>query len=265
MGGLGSRLRVAVGALAWCRENGRSLIVFCSPAEPSEDAGKFPCRLSDLYEGDFREDSRALDAWTGKAKHATNLDEHGERNIRLRCDKLQPFAERLKDRRHGYRRAFESLKPTTALAGIVNGLVLPRPTVGVIVRYSLAHKECAEVGWYLNRLRELSKGRSLSIYLSCDDRYVFETFAKTSYCVRSLEKTYDYDRWGIMRQCADAHILAKCDWVLGANHSSFSQHVALIRGARYRKDSSSPEHVSCGRYEDKTVTPDQVEFAEVFK
>jgi hypothetical protein len=259
IGGLGSRLRTAIGGLAYCQSNNRRLVVNWPFVEKSENRGLFDCAMSDLYTGEFDEEGRDDHHWTG-VKDPAVLADNEKTELRLRTDKLDPFAPYIAS--EGYWRAFWSLEPTDALAQEIMRVMWPSPrpvVVGVLIRCAIKAQQCADVAWYLDRLSCLEEmfGREFIVFLSCDDRSVLDRFrARFDRRLLTTPKTFVYDKLGITRQCADAHHLRCCNWVIGANHSSFSQHVALIHGAKWVCDSNYAGHVRGGNYEDASVLVD---------
>lgn len=259
-GGLGSRLRVAVAGFAYCRATGRELVLNWPRKEPSEThaGGAFKCRFSDLYVADCREVGWDHEAWTGGVKDPCILGVE-KSPIRLRADKIDGFQKYLDD--FDYMHAFDSFGMTKDLRALVRNtdplFAHGVPIIGVHIRDTLKASECAEYGWYLDELDEIEKmmdPRKFKIWLSCDSGYIEERM-RTFWGDRIslFHRDYNYDRVGIMKQCADAHVLKRCSWVIGSNHSSFSQHVALIRGAKYQTDSNNARHVTGGNYHDMTV------------
>lgn len=266
MGGLGSRLRVVVGALAYCQKVGRQLVVHWPRNEPSETLGVFDCRLSDLYAGPFEETGADETHWTG-VKDPAVLNAHGTSEIRFRTDKIEAFVFYMNSA--DYRDAFFSLRATDELSIAVSAIHWPSTwMIGVHVRYANKSPESVPAEWYLDRfeLIQLLHENRWNVFLACDDPSVIEPFAERFGArLRTLTKTFAYDHLGIVRQCADMELLRRCDWMIGANHSSFSQHVALTRGATYVRDSNHQTCVIGGRYEDAWCKPDAGDLAKALR
>jgi len=265
MGGLGSRLRVVVGALAYCQAVARRLVVHWPRIEPSETLGVFDCRLSDLYTGPFKETGTNETHWTG-VKDPSVLNEHGKFEIRFRTDNIEAFVPHMNAT--DYRDAFFRLWPTAELldAMVVDGW--PQKMIGIHVRYANKAPESVPAEWYVDRLDliQLLHGNRWNVFLVCDDPSVIVSFAERfGHRLYGLAKSFEYDHLGIVRQCADMELLRRCDWMIGANHSSFSQHVALTRGATYVRDSNYQACVIGGRYEDAWCKPDAGDLAEALR
>lgn len=267
MGGLGSRLRVVVGALVYCQKVGRRLVVHWPRNEPSETLGVFDCRLSDLYAGPFEETGADETHWTG-VKDPAVLKEHGKSEIRFRTDKIEAFVFYANSA--DYRDAFFRLRATDELLREMLGVGWPpeQKMIGVHVRHANKAPESVPAEWYLDRLDviQLLHGNRWNVFLACDDPSVIEPFAERFGArLLTLNKSFEYDHLGIVRQCADMELLRRCDWMIGANHSSFSQHVALTRGAMYVRDSNYQACVIGGRYEDAWCKPDAGDLARAMR
>lgn len=265
MGGLCSRLRAVIGALAYCQAAGRRLVVHWSRNEPSETSGVFDCRLSELYTGPFEETGADESHWTG-AKDPAILNNREQREVRFRADKIEAFMPHINSSL--YQRSYFMLLEKDELAREICIGRWPEAlkVIGVHVRHAKKAPESVPAEWYLDRLGhiELMHGDHWQVFLSCDDPSIVEPFARRfGDRLRRLPKTFKYDHLGIVRQCADGELLRRCDWMIGANHSSFSQHVALTRGAIYVRDSDERTCVIGGRYEDAWRPPDSGELAKV--
>lgn len=266
IGGLGSRLRVTVAALAYCQANDRRLVVHWPHVERSEELGVFDCNLSDLYSGPFQETGSDETHWTGARKDAGVLKMKSAKDLFLRTDKIDELMQGLGDA--AYCDAWDSLTPSNAVWPEVCNQVRQARTIGVHVRKAMAALECASVEWHLDRLDhiEMVHGDAWSVFLACDARSVRDEFRdRFGDRLLAIDKTFAYDHLGIVRQCVDTHMLWMCDWMIGSNHSSLSQHVALIRGAKYMRDSNHERHVVGGDYEDKTCPPDVGRLAEIMQ
>lgn len=263
-GGLYSRLRTVIGALAYTRATDRKLCVSWMRYEPSESmaGGVFDCKLGDLYSGDFEEcDWSAVGHWCGLSDGRTILAQRTAKTIRLRSDKLDPFVPYIDS--NAYKSAYESLIPTDELNRAIDEVSWPtqgKRVVGVHVRHSMKAAQSVACEWYFRRLDELEKciGMNWLIYLACDAQAVEDAFRSRYPANRlmMLKRDYKYDHRGIISQCAGVHHIIQSDWAMCANHSTMGQHVALVRGARYVCDSNNAGHVVGGRYEDSTCPVD---------
>ena len=132
------------------------------------------------------------------------------------------------------------------------------PFVGVNIRYSLKQDNAADPDWFIQRMRQFPA--NVQFFGSFDSELVFrEVESAFPGRIQTTQKTYRYDFMGIVRTCADLYILQKCDWVIGSNHSSYSQMAAFMRGAEYVGPHDKPNGLRGGRYEDMWNPPDESE------
>ena len=235
MGGLCSRLRAVVGAATYCEATGRRLLVNWPHREPSEPLREFPCRLHDLWDVDCDERNQK----DGLSKHIEALRSTGD--VQLRTCAIEPFLSWMPDIGAVFRGV---MKPTVELGAMIGHLADPY-AVGVNVRAAQKDPHTVDVQWFIDEVRKRWPATSRTIFAAVDHAASLEAlraafgddvmaFARTELGSGPDPQWYRYDRDSVLKQAAELHILAdKCGFVLGSNHSSFSQTVAFMRGCGY--------------------------------
>lgn len=213
--GLASRLRAVLGGIAYAESLGIPCVVDWPSREPTESLGMFPCKFSELWDSPYQETDvgERFPKWPG-------IDG------RIRADKPDWFAEHITRPIGSY---LDKLQPTAELQAIIDSVAIPQPCVGVQIRHSLAQPGTASVDWFVERMWAMPG--HCHFFLSCDSldvrNRIHGEFGGT---VQSLPKDFRYDRMGIMRAAADLYLLAKCDWLILSNGSSFGQMVTWMKG-----------------------------------
>ena len=254
LGGLVSRLRAVLGAMAYCEDSERRLVIDWPRNEPSEDLGTFPAGFRDM--------------WYFPAVVIEQTDDHrtfpkrGIEDPEFRTCHIEDFHPHILGRVPEY---FDQLKPTAELQALIDAVKLPRPVVGMQIRRAI--KAPATVGpeWFFRRMCCLKRDYpQITFFLSADSHFVSSLLTKDypDLPVAEQRKDYAYDRAGIMKAAADLYLLRQCDWVVGSNHSSYSQLVALLRGAEYKGSHEKHNGLTGGRYEDAWSVADEKELAE---
>lgn len=257
-GGLASRLRVVVGGIAYCEATGRRLHVDWPLIEKSETSGKFPIRFGDIWKYDLEETNGTV-IWGG-AKNA-NLDCGGD--VRLRTCHIEPFLPYLK---RPFRHYVNQLSMQPKTAAMVDSM-LPRLkavlTAGVNIRCAISDPHTKKPDWFWERMEKVQSGSALPMqfFLSTDEKEVSDA-TKARFLVIERPQTFLYDTEGIRGRAADIYLLDACDWVIGSNHSSYSQFVAMLRGAEYLGSHEKPEGLKGGRYEDAWNEADKAELCK---
>ncbi len=243
MGGLVSRMRAVVGAIACCEATGRRLKIDWPKAEPIIDG--FRATFHDLWSNDYEVTSG------GGAFPKRLSDLSGSGDVRFRTCHLVDFMPYYTKPLREY---IAVLKPSAEVALFSHQATahFKRPTVGLATRCTNNHPMMAKLGWFEQRMTALAKQfTGVQFYLSCDTQAAFNRLSAPCLgrCI-TQDKTYKYDRIGIMKSAADLYTLAACDWVIGTNHSSYSEMVALMRGATLSGTHTEPGSLSGGNYED---------------
>lgn len=256
--GLCSRLRAVIGGIAFCEATGRNLVVDWPRNEPSETLGTFEPRLDDLwYLPEFITQREGGGHWSGRT--CNQLTDTGD--IRFRTCHIEPFLPYMTEPISNY---LNRLTPTARVQKEVDAIYFPksRPFVGFNIRHSLKQPGAAEPEWFVERLAKFPQETqffgsfdSSAVHLKLVDAFPGR--------IQTTPKDYRYDFNGIVRTCADLYVLAKCDWVIGSNYSSYSQMVAFMRGAEYVGPHEKPTGLRGGRYEDAWNPPDEAELQEV--
>lgn len=263
VGGLCSRFRAVYGAAAYCEATGRELRVSWPLEERSEDLGTFPARCSDIWSPTdslmpFHEVERI-----GRVSKDEKVL-RGRGDVAFRTCHIEPFLPWVTKPWSHYIGLFKPTKVIDALAAEPLNLY-DFPVIGVNVRWALRDPRIATPEWFLSRLGELVRRfPEAKIFLSADAKSTSTLFRQT-FPGRIIEQNkgeYPYDRTGILRSAADLYLLAACDWVIGSNHSSYSQTVAFMRGAKYLGWHGQPGGLKGGRYEDMWNLPDEYELQE---
>jgi len=257
-GGLCSRLRALLGAMAYCDQTDKGLVVHWPVNAAYNKRGTLAAPLSDLWEGPF-----SVSEAGGPFRKDAELSCCGD--LWLRQTHLGYFAKYLRRPVSHY---FGHLRPAPGVTEWVRaGLRLLRsPTVGVQVRSWIKQPESPLIDWYLGRMAAIRSMRpDVRFYLSADQE-ADESAARRDFdsaIVTIKHGTgYAYDRDGVIRCAADLYVLRACDWVIGSCRSSYGQMVALIRGGKRTGLLRRPGCISGGRYEDKWHPPDQRELVE---
>ena len=261
MGGLASRLRPIIGAIAYCDATDKNLLVDWPRHEPSEFLKEFPIRFKQLYNPSvtlWEEDHKH--AWCRKQCCAGGQDAlpvmDGDQVFRT-CHS-SPFLPWIDGK---WMRYWKKLVPMAILeARIMAGLAnVSRPLVGVVVRYWDAQTGAVGPDWHLKRMRAILGIRpDVQFFLLTDHVKAAEPLHAAfpgvvyEYPSRIGEGgMYFYDRDRIISAAAAIHVMAEhCRWVIGSNHSSYSQLVGFLKGARYGGTHERDGGIIGGDYED---------------
>ena len=256
MGGLCSRLRAVVGAMALCDQKGHQLIVnWPSRERIYKQFGGFQARLRDLWkydesvvENDVIE--RLPKSLPGNAIRTCHIEDFWRYFTPEKDPAWHMRKFPLSDKVRGY---YDPL--AYALEGGSN-------VVGLHVRNWLKQPGTVGVDWFIEKIREFPDDQKF--FLSCDSKEVSDRIhAERVGCVYEIPKNYDYDKAGIQKSMADLYLLAdKCAWVIGSNYSSYSQMACLMRGGRYLGPHDKPHGLSGGFYEDAWNGHNEQEFME---
>ncbi len=252
LGGLVSRMRAVVGAIACCEATGRRLIIDWPKPEPAITS--FQATFHDLWSNDYEVTRGGVGLFT---KNLTDLAK--DCDIQLRTCHLTDFMPYYSKPLREY---IAVLQPTEKVATFSAEALekFRRPVVGIATRCTNNHPMMVDLGWFERRRDAIAKECDVQFYLSCDTKDAFDRLSAPypDRCI-TQDKTYLYDRLGIMKSAADLYTLAACDWVIGTNHSSYSEMVALIRGAKLIGSHEKPDGTKGGRYEDAWNPSDPVE------
>lgn len=245
-GGLASRLRVVLGGIAFCEATNRQLHLDWPLIERSEDSAEFPVKFHDIWQHELWETNGTV-YWTGTEAKTM------ERGVdaRLRTCHIEPFLPYFRKPIRSY---FNKLSPQVYVTRIVEG-ALPTikdgPCVGVNIRHHLKAPQTVAAAWFWDRMEAIYQTYSdVRFYLSTDDAQISAATKRQFGNIIERPQTFRYDVDGIRGRAADLYLLDACDWVLGSNHSSYSQLVALLGGAEYVGPHNKPSGLQGGRYED---------------
>lgn len=241
LGGLVSRLRAVLGAMAYCEESGRRLVIDWPRSEPSETLGTFPIRFSEMWEHPYEETD------IGRSFRKRDIE-----FAEFRTCHIEDFHPYVLSRVPEY---FDRLTPTAELQTLIDAVKLPHPIVGLQIRRAMKAPATVGLDWFQDRTAEICRAdRCNAIFLAADEKGVstrMQTFARARLLEFSEQaKDYAYDRTGIVKAAADLYLLRQCDWVVGSNRSSYSELVALLRGAEYKGSHTKHDGLAGGRYED---------------
>jgi hypothetical protein len=133
----------------------------------------------------------------------------------------------------------ERLNPSDNVKRLVKSVNMKPGMLGVNIR--LSHKQPDTVGieWWHGQTFEPWRRAFLATdnaaaYRLMHDRYGdnLQSFPRS---IGPYERDwYLYDRESILKQAAELYVLAKCEFVIGSNHSSMSEMVAFMRGAIWK-------------------------------
>jgi len=256
-GGLCSRLRAVIGGMAWCDKNDATMIVNWSSREPNYPDG-FEARLSDLWK--FGGEITEIDRAQRKSKDPNALSQNSPFLRTCHIEHFLPYFTPESNPMTLMRRYHLSDAVCEYYRTIK--IVLPPKVVGIHVRHDIKQPGTADPEWFIERMSQFPEKQMF--FLSCDSHKV-STMIHSSfpYRVFELPKDYRYNKAGIQKSMADLYVLADlCQWVIGANYSSYSQMCCLMRGGYYIGPHDRPHGVSGGMYEDMWNPPNEQEFQE---
>jgi hypothetical protein len=244
-GGLCSRMRAVLGGMAYCLENRRDLIVDWGHSEPNF-GHNFQANLKDLWE---------LPSWVTETDEGIRFPKDdsvlksGADFIKLRTCHIEPFLEWMG---YGVKEYMDILHPTNRVRNEMKKVPASKFNVGVHIRYSVKQPGAATPEWTINRMQQLRDiNKDCAFFLSADNEYVSSMVSEAFPDIYELDKSYRYDFMGIVRSAADWMILKDVDWLLGSNFSSYSQLLAMYRGAEYLGSHDKPNGLDHGgNYED---------------
>ena len=244
LGGLASRMRGVVGAIACCEATGRRLVI--DWPKPEHAITSFRATFHDLWSNDY-EVTRG-----GQELFKKDISDLGRKvDVQLRTCHLTDFMPYYSKPMQEY---IAVLKPSKIVAEFSAEALekFRRPTVGIATRCTNNHPMMADLGWFEQRMDALARRyHNVQFYLSCDTGGAFDRLSAPypGRCI-TQDKTYQYDKLGIMKSAADLYTLTACDWIVGTNHSGYSEMVALMRGAKLIGSHEKPGGTEGGRYED---------------
>jgi len=268
--GLGCRLRCVLAAVTYTQRSGKSLHVNWLRKDKSQTLGTFDVSLNELWRGPYevtnKEGNWGAKLLTPKDELAAALDTDGD--VWIRTDTTMAFgcpdlAGCLQTH----------LTPTSLLANRTAALMkgLPRPIIGLHFRDAVMSRSRApDLNWYVDQLREMPEW---PVYL-CTDTPEMANAVRERLGDRVLiaereddEPVGTYNRAGIIQVAAELYVLAACDWVFGSRGSTYSELVALMRGAekigRARDAKRMKANLTGGRYADEACGVDTKALAEV--
>jgi len=245
---LASRMRAVIGAIAFCRATDRQLIIHWPHLDESEDAGKFPCNMDDIWQHPYVEIHGDTSHWTS----SLNSDLRSAGNLRYRTCHIAEWVEYFRRPIGDY---LNELQPTAALAEAIAAVDILEgvPLVGVVIRNHNRQKHTQPLDWFLGRMSDLRKLQPAVHFVVSADCEETEGAVKACFggAVHMQQKSYRYDQEGIIKWAADLYLLRDTHWVVGSTRSSFSQLVAFMRGAsRVGQLHDQNGSVAGGGYED---------------
>lgn len=256
-GGLVSRMRVVVSAIAYSIKTGRQLILNWPLTEPSEKTGRFPVSFGELWEYPCEERNVRLHAMN---KSAEGLYGNGDTEIRT-CH-VEPFKTWTGI---DFRPWISKLTRTAMLNSVCDCIGNVDDALGMNIRMAHKQPDTVDLNWWHNRLACLNyTGR---VFLATDHDAAYNSIKALfgdmvvafDRIVGPYEKGwYLYDRDSIIKQAAELYVLSRCDYVIGSNHSSMSQMVAFMRGATWQRPHSTREclgNLLEAKYEDAWNQP----------
>jgi len=228
MGGLCSRLRAVVGAIGFCETTNRDLVIHWIPREHRliEQKGKFEATFSDIW--NLPQNTIETSAWEKFPKTALEIDAKGDLSI-YTCHP-EDFQPQFFDKSLGY--YANSLVPSPETQERIDSVTIPDGCIGVHVRHEIAQPEAEPVEWYLERLQV----EDSPLFLSADSKAVEDQIVTAFPDTIVQNKTYVYDRDGIIRSAADLYLLSQCNRIVGSFRSSYSQMAGWMQC-----DGPSPE------------------------
>lgn len=215
MGGLCSRLRAVVGAIGFCETTNRDLVIHWPPKEHRliEQKGKFEATFSDIWE--LPPSTIETSAWVKFPKTALEIDAKGDLAI-YTCHP-EDFQPQFFDKPLGY--YANQLIPTSETQERIDSVEIPGKCIGVHIRNKISQLEAEPVEWYLNRL----KMKIIPLFLSVDCKEVENQIVTVFPDTIVQDKSYVYNRNGIIKSAADLYLLAQCGSIVGSFRSSYSQ------------------------------------------
>lgn len=267
IGGLACRVRCVIAAVAYTQRTGKRLVVDWKKKDKAQKLGTFDVSLEELWEGPY-EVTDTGKSWNGtyrtpRDELAAALD--GDGDLRIRTDSALAFGRwNVPNLGYWFRRY---MLPTEMLANRIVALTsnLPSPLIGVHVRDAKPGSQRApDLDWYR---RTIAERPAWPIRLCTESQRVADWFAAWYGDRVSISKREDdrpvgtYNRSGILHVAAELYLLADhCDWVIGSKRSTYSELVALMRGAvkigSARTASAAAPNTRGGLYEDQAVPPD---------
>lgn len=228
MGGLCSRLRAVVGAIGFCETTNRDLVIHWIPREHRliEQKGLFEATFSDIWE--LPDIAIETSAWEKFPKTALEID--AENDLTIYTCHPEDFQPQFFDKPLGY--YANKLVPSPETQERIDSIAIPEECIGVNIRLSKAQPEAESVEWYLKRLQVEDE----PLFLSADSKTVEDQILSAFPDTIIQDKSYVYNRDGIIRSAADLYLLAQCNRIIGSFRSSYSQMAGWMQC-----DGPSPE------------------------
>lgn len=215
MGGLCSRLRAVVSAIGFCATTNRDLVIHWIPKEHRliEQKGMFEATFSDIWK--LPDIAIETSAWEKFPKTALEIDEKGDLSI-YSCHP-EDFQPQFFDKPLGH--YANQLVPSAETQERIDSVTIPQECIGVNIRFITAQPEAEPVEWYLERLQLDDE----PLFLSADHQNVESQIIAAFPDTIVQDKSYVYNRDGIIRSVADLYLLAQCSRIIGSFRSSYSQ------------------------------------------
>lgn len=243
MGGLVSRLRAVLAADLYTRRKGMKLRINWPRRQDNlvEWDGEFQAKLEDLWRVPWETCDHPIMHFSGSERYKKDPDEQ----VRT----CHPSDFGILD--HEIREPFGRLVPTLAVRKAAD-IPMPDGTVGLHIRSHLPHPDFKPLSWFVEVMKTYTS--SQMFYLVCDEQST-EDKLREEFPRRILtrSKDYAYDLGGITKAAADLYVLSDLDktkMVHGSVRSSYSQLVAILRGAKIDGPLHGPGNIRGGRYSD---------------
>lgn len=251
MGGLCSRLRAVVGAIGFCETTNRDLILHwpLKAHRLIEQRGVFEASFGDIWQIPCNVEETST--WQKFPKTALDIDARGDLSIHT-CypEDFQPQFFNVSLGHYA-----NSLVPSSETQERINSVTVPDECRGVHIRKKIAQPEAEPVEWYVERL-QVEDG---PLFLSADCKSVEDQITTVFPDTIVQEKTYAYNRDGIIRSAADLYLLSQCSNITGSHKSTYSQIAGWMQDGgpppeawlQSGKDFRSTQHWPQGKnYED---------------
>ncbi len=227
IGGLASRMRVILPAIGQAQRTGRRLKIRWPEYAPTltEQGGKFLCPFEDLFLTEYGVYDIQDEAFRKQIDWKKNAD---GTELGIRTCHPEDLAPELLDK--PLSQYWFDLTPAPPLQAMLDKA--PEwPEDGtrrlvVHVRTQHAQKEACPLDWSLGLLQRipLFDQQNTTLLICAEERAVSEAILRVwNGPTIEQQKTYRYDRDGILRSAVDLYLMAESEWIIGSVRSSYSQ------------------------------------------